>query len=36
MSVVIDIREQVRWMHDGETDLCLSHDNSREGVSNIL
>ena len=36
MSVVIDLGEQLRWMHDGETDLSLSHDSSSGGVSNIL
>jgi hypothetical protein len=30
------VQHVLRWMHDGETDLCLSHDSSREGVSNIL
>jgi hypothetical protein len=29
VSVVIDLGEQLRWMHDGETDLYLSHDSSR-------
>jgi hypothetical protein len=32
---IIDLSEQLRWMHDGETDLCLSHDSSRGGAEEV-